>query len=590
MMKILISEHQYKLLIEKSKNLQEVLADDIPNYMKDIIQKRYKGDYLNKEVPKHTDKIPNVNMVVKNEEIVDFASTQLIRSMTSKLEEQMKKSEIWQEYNNNPGGYSFFYGPLRIIMDKSIPNLGLLSSMQNAPLYRMFTYLYSKEFRLPDSRLNDDSTLRTPREKQETQLHAESIKWLNNKTGLSGFLTTIKRVFPKTFGYLDVEKIIRDKHFVGLREPIINYQQNIQKIGQYPLYLYITDKADDKLRMSVSQFYDSCQNIYTGGEPGTQWNKKLLSNVFDVNSKVAYLIYNKPYKDTKGNEHPYTSIARTILRVNKEGGVMFDKVYPTNLQDVFYRIITESTGIENVGKDNDTYDYESVDGLPAPYMDKYRLKTTGVNNESKINALIAALDVDLHNVDVIDDERINVRNRNESGTRYIVEDYVVITFDEAVERSSDIMRDDFIEIYGGHEVIEVLSGIVDGWDFLQVLDVEEEYHDYVNKKQEEEDESNIPDFLSEVYGIDTVYDMEEILKKNKINAQQWFSGNIEMDEIVERYGGQEDFIRFILEWSNEVVGFTSQNVYVYYRTGHVVDRDYVAPTNLLNLRTGIPEA
>ena len=143
-MKILISEHQYKLLIEKSKNLQEVLADDIPNYMKDIIQKRYKGDYLNKEVPKHTDKIPNVNMVVKNEEIVDFASTQLIRSMTSKLEEQMKKSEIWQEYNNNPGGYSFFYGPLRTIMDKSIPNLGLLSSMQNAPLYRMFTYLYSK--------------------------------------------------------------------------------------------------------------------------------------------------------------------------------------------------------------------------------------------------------------------------------------------------------------------------------------------------------------------------------------------------------------------------------------------------------------
>ena len=103
MMKILISEHQYKLLIEKSKNLQEVLADDIPNYMKDIIQKRYKGDYLNKEVPKHTDKISNVNMVVKNEEIVDFASTQLIRSMTSKLEEQMKKSEIWQEYKNNPG-------------------------------------------------------------------------------------------------------------------------------------------------------------------------------------------------------------------------------------------------------------------------------------------------------------------------------------------------------------------------------------------------------------------------------------------------------------------------------------------------------
>jgi hypothetical protein len=156
-----------------------------------------------------------------------------------------------------------------------------------------------------------------------------------------------------------------------------------------------------------------------------------------------------------------------------------------------------------------------------------------------------------------------------------VEDYVVITFDEAVERSSDIMRDDFIEIYGGHEVIEVLSGIVDGWDFLQVLDIEEEYYDYVNKKHEEEDESNIPDFLSEVYGVDTVYDMEDILKKNKVNAQQWFSGNIEMDEIVERHGGEEEFLTRVLEWSHEEVGFTSQNTYVYYRTDHTIDRDYV---------------
>ena len=575
-MKILISEHQYKSLVKESKNLQEVLADDIPDYMKDIIQKRYKGDYLNREVPKHTDKIPNVNMEIKNEEIVDFASTQLIRSMTDKLVEQLRKSEIWKQYNNNPRGYSFIDGPLKVIMGSSIPSMEMIEDTSSAGTLLKYTWFYSKAFRLPDSRLNNESTINDGvKGGYDYTITGDKIKWSNNTTGLPGFLSAIKKIFPETFGYLNVDKIIRDKHYVGLREPIINYQQNIQKIGQYSLHLYITDKPDDKLRMSVSQFYDSCQNIYTGGEPGTQWNKKLLSNVFDVNSKVAYLIYNKPYKDTKGNEHPYTSIARTILRVNKEGGVMFDKVYPTNLQDVFYRIITESTGIENVGKDNDTYDYESVDGLPAPYMDKYRLKTTGVNNESKINALIAALDVDLHNVDVIDDERINVRNRNESGTRYIVEDYVVITFDEAVERSSDIMRDDFIEIYGGHEVIEVLSGIVDGWDFLQVFDVEEEYHDYVNKKQEEEDESNIPDFLSEVYGVDTVYDMEEILKKNKVNAQQWFSGNIEMDEIVERHGGEEEFITRVLEWSHEEVGFTSQNTYVYYRTGHAVDRDFV---------------
>jgi hypothetical protein len=583
MMRILISEHQYKSLIDESKNLQEVLADDIPDYMKDIIQKRYKGDYLNREVPKHTDKIPNVNMEIKNDEVVDFASNLLIRSVTDKLVEQLRKSEIWKEYNNNPTGYSFVDGPLKVIMRASIPSLEkrlpyMSEDTSSVGTLVKYTWFYSKAFRLPDSRLNNDSTLQgNPEDGKgwDYSINADKIKWSNNTTGLPGFIAAIKKVFPKTFGYLDVDKITRDKHYVGLREPIINYQQNINKIGQYPLYLYITDKPDDKLRMSVSQFYDSCQNIYTGGEPGTQWNKKLLSNVFDKNSKVAYLIYNKPYKDTKGNEHPYTSIARCILRVNKDGGVMFDKVYPTNLQNVFYNIITESTGIENVGKDDDTYDYENVDGLPTPYMDKYKLKSTGINNEGKINALMAALNVDRNNIDVIDDERINVRNRRFDNSRYIVEDYVVITFDEAVERSSDIMRDDFIEIYGGHEVIEVLSGIVDGWDFLQVLDIEEEYYDYVNKKHEEEDESNIPDFLSEVYGVDTVYDMEDILKKNKVNAQQWFSGNIEMDEIVERHGGEEEFLTRVLEWSHEEVGFTSQNTYVYYRTDHTIDRDYV---------------
>jgi hypothetical protein len=107
------------------------------------------------------------------------------------------------------------------------------------------------------------------------------------------------------------------------------------------------------------------------------------------------------------------------------------------------------------------------------------------------------------------------------------------------------------------------------------LDIEEEYYDYVNKKHEEDDDSNIPDFLSEVYSIDTVYDMEEALKKNKVNAQQWFSGNIDMDEIVERHGGEEEFLTRVLEWSHDEVGFTSQNTYVYYRTDYTIDRDYV---------------
>jgi hypothetical protein len=545
--------------------LQEALGDDIPNYMKDIIQKRYKGDYLSKDIPQHTDKIPNVKMEVKNDEIVDYASNQLVKSMTDKLVEQMKKSEIWMEYFSFT---SYTPDPLYSIINESIPNLGKMETHLNNQIISKYSWFYSKEFRLPDSRLNDDSTLKYGEgvnTRGLPKINTDNVKWSNNKTGISSFLTAIKRVFPETFGYLNVGEIIRDKHFVGLREPIINYQQNIKKIGQYPLYLYITDKPDDKLRMSVSQFYDSCQNIYTGGEPGTQWNKKLLSNVFDKNSKVAYLIYDKPYKDTKGNEHPITSIARCILRVNKDGGVMFDKVYPSNLEETFYNIITESTGIENVGKPDDTYDYENVDGLPAPYMDKYKIKTSGGTNEDKINVLMTALNVERRNIDVIDDERFNVRNRREENTKYIIEDYVVIVFDEAVERSRDIMRDDFVEIFGKEEVDDLYWDIIDPYLFIEGSGNDLEYDDYVRNGAN----SGPEDFISDILNIKTVYDMEDYLKKNKINSHQWFSEEIDMGGIINRYGGEEQFLRHILTWTHDEVGI--KNGFVYYRTGYEID-------------------
>jgi hypothetical protein len=571
-----------RLTNNQIQNLQEALRDDIPSYMQDIIQKRYKGDYLDKDVPQHTDKIPNVKMEVKNDEVVDYASRQLVDSVTSKLVEQLRKSEIWTQFNSNPGGYSFVTGPLRAIMAASIPSMDkrlpyMSEDTSSVGTLVKFTWFYSKAFRLPDSRLNDDSILLgNPEDRKawDYSIDTSKIKWSNNKTGISSFLTTIKRVFPKTFGYLDVNKIITDKHFVGLREPIINYQENVRKIGEYPLYLYITDRPDDKLRMSVSQFYDSCQNIYTGGDEGTQWNKKLLSNVFDKNSKVAYLIYNKPYKDTKGNEHPFTSIARCILRVNKEGGVMFDKVYPTSLEKTFYKIITDSTGIKNVGEDNDTYDYENVHGLPTPYMDKYKLRTSGGSSEEKMTALMTALNVPAQHVRQVDDESFNVTNRNDGKMKYIVEEFIVKTYDEALEKSRDIMRDDFIEIFGQMKTEELMHFRIlydKGWEFIEVLNLNDRYDEYHSGFYKQGKESSIPKFFSEVYGIDTVFEMEEELKRNKIDARQWFADNIDMDELIEKkYRSEQEFIRGVLNWSHDVVGF--QNSFVYYRVDYVEDR------------------
>lgn len=568
-MKIKLTENQLK-------HIHEVLGDDIPDYMKDIIKKRYKGDYLSQDVPQHTSKIPNVNIEVKNEEVLKYASNQLINSFSNKLADQMKISEIWKEYSTNQSGnFSFLYSPFRILIDTCIPNIGEMN------IYQKFTYFYSKEFRLPDSRLNDDSTLKVSIDKNTFTPSVKisvNVKWSNNKTGISGFLTAIKRVFPETFGYLDVEKITRDKHFVGLRNPIINYQENIKNIGTYSLFLYISDKPDDKLRMSISQFYDSCQNIYTGGDEGTEWNKKLLSNVFDKNSKVAYLLYNQPYKDTKGNEHPFTSIARCILRVNKNGGVMFDKVYPNNLQDLFYKVITENTGIENVGKSEDVYDYENVAGLPAPYMDKYKLRTSGSSNEEKMNVLSVSLNVEANEITSVDDETYIIKNRYDGYTKFISETWKVITLSEGVERASDSIRNNFLDMYREYTIDEVIGdandGIIDGIDFLQVIDSEDSYNIYANEKNVGGKKTNIVEFLRKALFIEDVEDMNRILTGVRVNSSEWFSGNINIDAIidgfVDSYGndGRLRFVTQTLIWNNdEVRGY---NNFIFYRTDYVM--------------------
>lgn len=183
---------------------------------------------------------------------------------------------------------------------------------------------------------------------------------------------------------------------------------------------------------------------------------------------------------------------------------------------------------------------------------------------------------DPNNIRMIDDERFEVMNRTELNTRYIVEDYVVITLFEAVERSRDIMMDDFIEIFGQQSVeLITRTGILyeKGHEFLEVLNLVEDWDEYANKKYQEGKPINVDsihNYLSEIHNVNTVYDMEEMLKRNKVNAQQWFSGNIDMDVIIDKYRGQQQFVRNILTWSHDEVGIVDG--YVYYRTGYVEDR------------------
>jgi hypothetical protein len=506
-MKVKLTESQINFI-------KEALADDIPTYMKDIIQKRYAGsdELLKKEIPKHTDLIPNTKVEVQDENITNRTISELIEYFSENIIDQFTKSTIYKMY------YFDGLSPLSNLLEKSLPQ-----TMQEDSL-KSFTWMYSKEFRLPVIKDND----------------FKNPIFSNNKSGLATFLKMAVKAFPNELNKITdetINSIITDKNFVGLREPIVNYQTNIKKIKDSKLYLYITDRPDDKLRMSISLFYDSCQNIYSGGEQGTQYNKKLLSNVFDENSKVAYLIFNTPFKDKMGNDHPFTSIARTVLRVNNEGGVMFDKVYPGDMEGLFYKIIKEKTGLKNTGESGDVYHYKGIAGLPSPYMDKYSLKNTGERESSMdfdyVRLLTYVTGIDTKDIIPITDNTYQVGNQ----------EWAIYPHEQAIERTRDFFRDSFFEYYYKTDVIKII-----GANILSVTDIAEELNIDLDELEDEygREMTGINDFSNflknemDINNIGDLFNSIENITSNRERVYRWFENTIDLDNVIRYIGGETE--------------------------------------------------
>jgi hypothetical protein len=525
-MKIGLTEKQLRFI-------EEALGDEIPPYMRDIIQKRYKeGEkFLKRDIPKHTDVIPNIKVEVKDEEITNKAFRELIEHFSENIMTEFRKSKLYDLFQRSEG--------LRNLINKSLgvdilnDEMWVSKSLEATNRYvKYITWFYSKEFKLPVSSNND----------------INNPIFSQNKSGLATFLKIVKKVFgeeelkfnmgfTKPLKDINVDEIINDKRFVGLRDPIINYQVNLKKIQDTKLYLYITDKPDDKLRMSISKYYDSCQNIYTGGDEGTQYNKKLLSNVFDENSKVAYLIYDTPFRDKMGNPHPFTSIARTVLRVNRDGGVMFDKVYPNDMKDLFNKIIEDKTGLKNVGNDGDFYDYKGIAGLPSPYMDKYKIRNVGEMdpsmNSEYIEALSSVTDFNPKELDVISDNIYKIGN----------EEWAVYTYNEAVELTRDFFGSESYDLLYDRDLTDILY-----YDILLPEDIKEE----LNIDEDDMRESgyeDIVEYLREVFNIETLGELVTAVKngRNDSNAAyRWLERHLDINNVIEYFGGEFEAMAYAL--------------------------------------------
>jgi hypothetical protein len=521
-MKISLTESQIRAL-------SEVLRDDLPTYMRDIVSKRYQNsdEYLDMDVPVHTDKIPNIKVEIKDDNITTKTTIELVRYFSKNILEQFKQTKLLQLNENGSNFVEPFWKLIYL-------SLGIQPNGYDGGLIDQYMMLYSKNFRLPVN--SPDNTIEKP-------------IFSNNRSGIATFLKISKKIYPLLSG-LDVEAIINDKRFVGLRDPIVNYQENIRKIQDAKLYLYITDKPDDKLRMSVSMFYDSCQNIYTGGDSGTDYNKKLLSNVFDENSKVAYLIFDSPFRDKMGNSHPFSSIARTIIRVNESGGIMFDRVYPGDMEEVFYKIIENKTGLKNVGKPGDTYHYKKIKGLPSPYMDRYKIKTTNkgdfdLSEKPEVMALQRAIGID--DVGEIEETGDNVFS-------YDGETWVVDTYESAIEYTRDYLLDSFEDVNQEAEIKKLLDWRV--FDINSILSLYSITEDDLEEMGYGTGVDGLVDYLSES-GIVKFMDL-----RISGSWDTWVRRNLNMEAYMDYFGGEWEAMQWSLARYDGIL-YEEDGYYIY---------------------------
>jgi hypothetical protein len=149
------------------------------------------------------------------------------------------------------------------------------------------------------------------------------------------------------------------------------------------LYLNITHNPKNLLNMSMSKFFSSCMHLYHGDNMN-----QVLSNVFDVNSVPAFLLFKTPLYDKDNNllsEH--IPLSRMVIRniENEEDDVklFFDKCYPEVMSEVMGDMIEEYSGNEeNISQHQiDAYVYapdvpeKSLGKLEQPYMDILTSKT-----------------------------------------------------------------------------------------------------------------------------------------------------------------------------------------------------------------------
>lgn len=214
------------------------------------------------------------------------------------------------------------------------------------------------------------------------------VVFTNSLVNIVGFVEDYNRAYPneqvspRIFTNSEVSNIIN----IAKDDIEGKYHTNFE-IFDRDIYLKITHNPKDILNMSISKFYSSCQNLYSGG-----YRHNVLSNVFDPNSIPAFLVFETPiyWGDEMISEQ--LPLCRMVIRnietfSNENIKLFFDRCYPDRLKDTFDTIVEKYSENKQTKSGVGQYVFSpdidlSDDKLSEPYMDRLgivRYPYIGVN-------------------------------------------------------------------------------------------------------------------------------------------------------------------------------------------------------------------
>jgi len=395
---------------------EELLRDEISDLHKSRVANLWGEDYLDYETLSSTDRIKKGKWKLSDEDSESIINKtfntnidlliEKLSSIPEKFENDLKLAFDLSKFDDEISSRSIYRLKGCFDGDWSMDSLTFYQiSAMYLNIFRKISVSESKSDQMIQRDESGKPIMGEDNKPIKVSKEPGQLVFSNNMTSISSFISDWNSVNEND----KIDVTFRESFF----QNIYSIFNDNNRIGDFPIlngdsvYLYISDKPQDILNMSVSPFYTSCQEFFTGGGHDLDYVGALLSNVFDPNSVPAFLIIDTPYiaspypnDDASRVEKlsDFMALSRLLIRniddSDGSGGLYFDDSYPSRMSGITKEIIRKYSDNSDDYDSVDTYIFKpnldicdigskkpgALIKLKEPYMDNLRMETKSVLN------------------------------------------------------------------------------------------------------------------------------------------------------------------------------------------------------------------